>query len=118
MDIYFSNKFKKDYKKLERDKRWDKVFKKSLPFSDKTAWKYVIDCFVNNEKIPNYFYPHPIKLPSSEIRSIKKVLGSEINIKAMDLHFDGRTGDCLLLYAFGKEKVYLIRMGSHSDLFK
>lgn len=69
---------------------------------------------------PPYFYEHPITLSNQQKKELKKRLGNIDNLKitGLDLHFDGHNGDHLLLYAKTNQQIiYLVGIGSHSDLF-
>lgn len=77
-------------------------------------------CFLNDDKIPEYFYEHPITLTVKQKKEIKNRLGSinKLEIKGLDLHFDGHNGDHLLLYVKTNQNIiYLVGIGTHSDLF-
>ena len=47
----------------------------------------------------------------------KRVPGQNIKFKVLELHFDGHNGDHLLVYAQILDQVYLVAIGTHSDLF-
>lgn len=117
MIIGRSRQFKKDLKRIQHNKKWTKVFKDPLPFSDLTPFSFVLKAFENGDELPDYFYAHPITLPNNYIKNIRMATGEESKIKVMDLHFDGRTGDCLLIYSESELGIYLLRLGSHSELF-
>lgn len=56
----------------------------------------------------------------SKRKNSKKRLSNSDNLKitGLDLHFDGHNGDHLLLYAKTNQQIiYLVGIGSHSDLF-
>lgn len=123
-----TNKFKKQRKKVKKDARWSRIFNGKVPFEndDRSPWKYVIDCFMNDEVIDEYFYEHPITLTAKEKAEIKRRLGRDASvdlrsikeINALDLHFDGHNGDHLLLYVRTRYHIiYLIGIGTHSELF-
>lgn len=121
-EVIPTNHFKKQRKKVMKNPRWHNIFHGEVPFTDdhRSPWEYVINCFLNDEKIPDYFYEHPITLTSQQKKGIKNRLGSlnNIEIKGLDLHFDGHNGDHLLLYVQTNQKiVYLVGIGTHSDLF-
>ncbi len=122
-----TSKFKKQFKKVKKNPRWRKIFYGSLPFDNYSPWQYVINCFINDQPLDDYFYEHSITLNNKQKKEIKKridnSLGSESlairDIKALDLHFDGHNGDHLLIYIRTQYKlIYLIQIGSHSELFK
>lgn len=115
--IGYSKQFKKDVRKIQHNKKWKRVLKEPLPFSNLTPWDYVIKSFEDDKELPDYFYSHEITFPKSEIQNIRRAIGERSKIKVMDLHFDGRTGDCLLIYAESELGFYLLRVGSHSELF-
>lgn len=117
-----TNYFKKQRKKVKKNPRWHSIFHGAVPFPDdhRSPWEYVINCFLNDEPIPDYFYEHSITLTAQQKSQIKNRLGSlsQVEIKGLDLHFDGHNGDHLLLYIrTNQEIVYLVGIGTHSDLF-
>ncbi|GEO58288.1 hypothetical protein LBO01_14170 [Companilactobacillus paralimentarius] len=74
---------------------------------------------INAVKIPKYYYVHPITLSNSQVQSLKNRAGIHgINIQVLELHFDGHNGDHLLVYSEIGEEVYLVAIGTHSDLFR
>ena len=120
--IITTNHFKKQRKKVKKNPRWHSIFHGEVPFPDyhRSPWEYVINCFLNDEPIPDYFYEHSITLTAQQKSQIKNRLGSlsQVEIKGLDLHFDGHNGDHLLLYIrTNQEIVYLVGIGTHSDLF-
>lgn len=118
MIIGYSRQFKKDLKRIKHNRKWNKIFNSSLSFSELTPWEYVIKSFESGSDLPDYFYAHEIHFSKSDIKNIRMATGEKSKIKVMDLHFDGRTGDCLLLYSESELGFYILRIGSHSDLFK
>lgn len=117
-----TNHFKKQHKKVKKNPRWHAIFEGKVPFDrdDRSPWEYVIDCLLDDQPIPKYFYEHSITLTNQQRQNIKRRLGSLINldIKGLDLHFDGHNGDHLLLYVrTNQDIIYLIGIGTHSDLF-
>lgn len=117
-----TNHFKKQRKKVKKNPRSHSIFHGEVPFPDdhRSPWEYVINCFLNDEPIPDYFYEHSITLTAQQKSQIKNRLGSlsQVEIKGLDLHFDGHNGDHLLLYIrTNQEIVYLVGIGTHSDLF-
>ena len=117
-----TNHFKKQRKKVKKNPRWHSIFHGEVPFPDdhRSPWEYVINCFLNDKPIPDYFYEHSITLTAQQKSQIKNRLVSLIHfeIKGLDLHFDGHNGDHLLLYIrTNQEIVYLVGIGTHSDLF-
>lgn len=116
-----TNHFKKQRKKVKKNPRWHSIFHGEVPFPDdhRSPWEYVINCFLNDEPIPDYFYEHSITLTAQQKSQIKNRLGSlsQVEIKGF-LHFDGHNGDHLLLYIRTNQGiVYLVGIGTHSDLF-
>ena len=117
-----TNHFQKQRKTVKKNPRWHSIFHGEVPFPDdhRSPWEYVINCFLNDEPIPDYFYEHSITLTAQQKSQIKNRLGSlsQVEIKGLDLHFDGHNGDHLLLYIrTNQEIVYLVGIGTHSDLF-
>ena len=117
-----TNHFKKQRKKVKKNPRWHSIFHGEVPFPDdhRSPWEYVINCFLNDKPIPDYFYYLSITLTAQQKSQIKNRLGSlsQVEIKGLDLHFDGHNGDHLLLYIrTNQEIVYLVGIGTHSDLF-
>ena len=96
-----TNHFKKQRKKVKKNPRWHSIFHGAVPFPDdhRSPWEYVINCFLNDKPIPDYFYEHSITLTAQQKSQIKNRLGSlsQVEIKGLDLHFDGHNGDHLLL---------------------
>lgn len=117
-----TGRFKKQRKKVKKNPRWHNIFYGEVPFENdhRSPWKYVIDCFLNGQQIPDYFYEHPITLTKKQRQEIRRRFGSleELEIQGLDLHFDGHNGDHLLLYIrTSKHIIYLTGIGTHSDLF-
>lgn len=120
-EVAFTAEFKRNYKKVKKNHRWNLIFNGEVPFEDekhRSPWDYVMDCFYNDRSIPKYFYEHNITLTQTKVKQIKKrLINKNITIQGLDLHFDGHNGDHLLLYARTPHTIYLINIGSHSDLF-
>lgn len=120
-DVLFTSTFKKSYKKVRRNPRWKPIFDGEVPFEDeqhRSPWNYVLDCFYEDISIPNYFYEHNITLTAKKVKEIKRRLKNRnIKVQGLDLHFDGHNGDHLLLYARADKDIYLVDIGTHSDLF-
>ena len=36
------------------------LWKVHSPDDHRSPWEYIINCFLNDDKIPEYFYEHPI----------------------------------------------------------
>lgn len=80
----------------------------------------LLTVFLSDQKIPSYFYEYPIMLTKRQRQEIRNRLGSlnNIEVKGLDLHFDGHNGDHLLLYIRTNQGiVYLTGIGTHSELF-
>ncbi|RVU71509.1 MULTISPECIES: replication associated protein [Lactobacillus] len=117
-----TSRFKKQRKKVKKNPRWHNIFYGEVPFEDdhRSPWQYIIECFLNDDPIPDYFYEHPITLTKRQRQEIKNRFGSltNLDIRGLDLHFDGHNGDHLLLYIrTNKDIIYLAGIGTHSDLF-
>lgn len=117
-----TGRFKKQRKKVKKNSRWHNIFYGEVPFENdhRSPWKYVIECFLNDQEIPDYFYEHPINLTKQQRQEIKNRFGSlaDLKIRGLDLHFDGHNGDHLLLYIrTNQDIIYLTGIGTHSDLF-
>lgn len=117
-----TGRFKKQRKKVKKNPRWHNIFYGEVPFENdhRSPWKYVIECFLNDQEIPDYFYEHPINLTKQQRQEIKNRFGSlaDLKIRGLDLHFDGHNGDHLLLIIrTNKDMIYLTGIGTHSDLF-
>lgn len=114
--------FKKMYKKVKKNPRWQPIFftmgMDKFPLNMMND--YVVDHFLQDLPLPDYFYEHLIILSNQQKKELKKRLGNIDNLKitGLDLHFDGHNGDHLLLYAKTNQQIiYLVGIGSHSDLF-
>lgn len=120
-DVVFTTGFKRSYKKVRKNPRWNRIFNQEVPFQDekhRSPWDYVLDCFYADLPIPKYFYEHSITLSQRQVKQIKKRLNNKnIKILGLDLHFDGHNGDHVLIYAKTRQLIYLVNIGSHSDLF-
>lgn len=114
--------FKKQLKKVKKNPRWNPIFNGQVPFpnDNRSPWKYVMDHFLSDEPLDEYFYEHSITLTNQQLKNIKRRLGNmkDIQILGLDLHFDGHNGDHLLLYVRTNQNIiYLTAIGSHSDVF-
>lgn len=69
-----TSKFKKQFKKVRKNPRWHNIFYGSLPFNKLSPWEYVVDCFLNDQPLDDYFYEHPITLNNKQKKEIKKEL--------------------------------------------
>ncbi|MDN6900668.1 replication associated protein [Oenococcus sicerae] len=115
-----TSQFKSQYKIVKKNARWRPIFNGKVSFDPEAAspWDYIIDCFLTDKTIPEYFYVHPLHLPNKVIQQLKKrVPGQDVTFKILELHFDGHNGDHLLVYAQIVDQVYLVSIGTHSDLF-
>ncbi|WP_281827723.1 MULTISPECIES: type II toxin-antitoxin system YafQ family toxin [Lactobacillus] len=117
-----TNHFRKQYKKVKNNSRWNNIFNGKVPFENdnRSPWEYVIDCLIEGKKLPTYFYEHPITLTNRQKQEIKNRFDdlSNIQIQGIDIHFDGHNGDHLLIFIRTNKKIiYLIGIGTHSDLF-
>ncbi|RMC26305.1 MULTISPECIES: hypothetical protein [unclassified Lactobacillus] len=105
------------------DPNWNDVFKEQLleeiDSERHTAWKYIVNQLIEGKRIPSYFKPHPLHAKLKLIKQIKKGLGNPqgMIIKIIDIHLNGQTGDHLLIYSQSKTIVYLVAIGTHSELF-
>ena len=121
--IKYTKVFKKQLKKRRQDPKWHSVFKGSLPQEldnqERSPWEFIIQCLIEDNKIPNYFYPHALENLINIKQQIKKQLSDKrATVIILELHFDGHSGDHLLVYAPTQETVFLIGIGTHSELFK
>ena len=117
--IKYTKIFKKQLKKRRQDPKWHSVFNGSLPQEldnqERNPWEFIIQCLIEDNKIPNYFHPHALE----NLINIKKQLSDKrATVIILELHFDGHSGDHLLVYAPTQETVFLIGIGTHSELFK
>lgn len=120
--IKYRKNFKKQIKKILHNSSWQRVFQVSLPKEidkkQRPPFDFIVYCLANNAPIPEYFYVHSLLGYSRTIGEIKRQIGkSKLDIKILELHFDGHTGDHLLIYADSPDMVVLIAIGTHSELF-
>jgi len=120
--LFPTSQFKKHFKKVRRNSRWQAIFNKPSRYEGTSLppWDFIRDCLLFNTPIPEYFYPHPITPSKKLMQQIKlAVNGRQVEIRVIDLHFDGHNGDHLLVYCLVRETqmVVLIDIGTHSDLF-
>ena len=89
--VVLTNKFKKDYKKC---------LKRGLEIQE---LKTVITLLSEGASLPQKYFDHPLK-PSKDYKNCR------------ELHIEP---DWLLIYKYNNDNVilYLIRTGTHSDLF-
>ena len=86
--IRYSGQFKKDYKRIQKRG------------GDMKKLRAVIEKLVNEQKLEEYYRDHPLQGQFAGAR---------------DCHL---TPDWILIYAIVHDELRLIRMGTHSDLFK
>lgn len=105
-DVIRTSHFKSQFKKVKKDPRWRPIFQQPLrimPSENRSPWQSILDCFFDDTPIPAYFYSHSITLSTEQRQIIKHrlnlQLSHDIEIKGLDLHFDGHNGDHLLIYA-------------------
>lgn len=61
---------------------------------------------------------HSLNLPNKVTQQLKKrVTGQDAKFKILELHFDGHNGDHLLVYAQIVDQIYLVSIGTNSNLF-
>lgn len=117
-----TKQFKKQFRKRKQDPKWRKIFKGELPAEidtqKRSPWQFITECLINEQAIPEYFYPHALVGLTGLEKQIKKQLGNtKLKVVILELHFDGHSGDHLLIYIPTDEKVFLAGIGTHSDLF-
>lgn len=88
LTVHYSNKFKKDLKRLRKS------------VEDMKRLKSLVKILQYNVKLPDKFMDHQLKGKYSHHR--------ECHIKP----------DLLLIYKIEDEKLILVRTGSHSELFE
>lgn len=120
--IQYSSEFKSQFKRVKKNPRWVPVFNGKVSFDEqgRSPWDYVMSCFIQRKKIPAYFYAHPLHIPQSLRQQIKRRASSAIDtakIQVLELHLDGHNGDHLLAYYDDEAVTYLLKIGTHSDLF-
>jgi len=86
--VRYSVQFKKDYKRIQKRG------------GDMKKLRAVIEKLVNEQKLEEYYRDHPLQGQFAGAR---------------DCHL---TPDWILIYAIVHDELRLIRMGTHSDLFK
>lgn len=90
-DLKQTKKFKEDYKRLLKQK------------FDETEFKIVLNLLLEGKVLPEKYRDHPLR-NSKEYKNCR-----ELHVKP----------DVVLIYRYYNDKVilYLIRIGSHSNLF-
>ena len=81
-----TNHFKKQHKKVKKNPRWHSIFHGEVPFPDdhRSPWEYVINCFLNDEPIPDYFYEHSITLTAQQKAKLRIVWVPLVRLKLKD----------------------------------
>lgn len=122
MNVTITKVFKKNFKKIRRDKKWSFIFNDEINLNGikATRWEHVIKyCFIEENRIPAYFNNHQINITRNTKKVLAKKLGMTPNkINCLELHLNGQNGDCLLIYSKSKREIVLINIGSHSSVFK
>ncbi|MCX8723889.1 type II toxin-antitoxin system YafQ family toxin [Lactobacillus sp. B4005] len=121
--IKYTKVFKKQLKKRRQDSKWHSVFNGTLPYEldkqERSPWEFIIRCLIEDHKIPDYFHPHALEGLNNIKKKIKKQLNdAQATIIVLELHFDGHSGDHLLVYVPTQKTVFLAGIGTHSELFK
>lgn len=120
--IKYTKTFKKQFKKRRQDPKWRSVFKSSLPQElddqERSPWKFIIQCLIEDKTIPDYFYPHALEGLKDLKKQIKRQLNdANMTIIILELHFNGHNGDRLLVYVPTGKTIFLAGIGTHSELF-
>lgn len=119
--IYFTANFKRQYKKVRKNRRWQPMFDGVVPLEgqNRSAWDYILDSFEKRIPLPDYFYVHPLHVPKDLIQRLKRDFGlnHHATIKILELHMDGHNGNHLLVYYDNEQFTVLLAIGTHSDLF-
>lgn len=122
MKVTYTRIFKKSFKKIKRDKKWNFIFEDKINLNGikSTRWKYILKyCFFEGNKIPKYFNNHQIHITKDTKRMLSKRLRMLPNdINCLELHLNGQNGDCLLVYSKNDDEVVLINIGTHNQVFK
>ena len=122
MNVTITKVFKKNFKKIKRDKKWSFIFNEEINLNGikTTRWEHVIKyCFIEENRIPAYFNNHQINITRNTKKVLAKKLGMTPNeINCLELHLNGQNGDCLLIYSKSESEIVLINIGSHSSVFK
>jgi len=118
--LIYASQFKTQFKHVRKDPRWQPIFHGTVPFDEqkRSPWDYVIDCFMQRQPLPDYFYAHPLHVSKTLAKQIKQHLSlKHISIQILELHFDGHNGNHLLVYYDDDSLTYLVAIGTHSSLF-
>lgn len=120
--IKFTKTFKKQFKKRKKDPKWHSVFNltlsQDLDAQGRSPWEFITQCLIEDNTIPDYFYPHTLE----GLKDLKKQIKQQLNyakttVNILELHFDGHSGDHLLVYVSTDKTVFLVGIGTHSELF-
>lgn len=88
LELVYENSFKKDYKKLVKQNFDDQLLKNAL--------EYLID----DKPLPKVYNNHPLK---GDYKGY------------FDCHLKA---DCILVYKKSDTKIFLLRIGTHGNIFK
>ena len=105
---------------MKKNPRWRPIFtgKVSFDTNSRSPWDYIINCFLTDQRIPEYFYAHLLTLPKKVSQQLKRQgLGHNLQFKVLELQFDCYNNEHLLVYTKVLDQVYLVAVGTHSDLF-
>lgn len=120
--IKFTKTFKKQFKKRKKDPKWRSVFNltlsQELDAQGRSPWELITQCLIEDNTIPDYFYPHTLE----GLKDLKKQIKQQLNyakttVNILELYFDGHSGDHLLIYVSTDKTVFLVGIGTHSELF-
>lgn len=89
-----------------------------LDAQGRSPWEFITQCLIEDNTIPDYFYPHTLE----GLKYLKKQIKQQLNyakttVNILELHFDGHSGDHLLVYVSTDKTVFLVGIGTHSELF-
>ena len=122
MKVTVTKIFKKNFKKIKRDKKWNFIFEDEITLNEikATRWEYVLKyCFLKGNDLPQYFNNHQIHIAARTKKILAKKLGTPPkNISCLELHLNGQNGNCLLVYSKNDDEVLLINIGTHNQIFK
>ena len=122
MKVTYTRIFKKNFKRIKRDKKWNFIFEDEINLNGikATRWEYILKyCFFEDNTIPRYFNNHQIHITSDTKKMLAKRLGvSSRNISCLELHLNGQNGNCLLVYSKSDSEIILINIGTHNQVFK
>lgn len=122
MKVTVTKIFKKNFKKIKKDKKLNFIFEDEITLNEvkATRWEYVLNyCFLKGNDFPQYFNNHQIHIAARTKKILAKKLGtSPKNISCLELHLNGQNGNCLLVYSKNDDEVLLINIGTHNQVFK